>query len=237
MRLLKLLLLCGVGTVGYVAIPPLWASVKVASTAALIFASANPLLVGMGALCFVLAIVSASLRTPPAPPREAVWNRAPFRVGQIPSPTRRIYTPAWQFQRPSVLTQVPLTPVKPKSVKERLEAILYKEELPDEFLDPISLEPMDNPLDIITEMEILGEGAKGGDVIVRTQTVHYILDLKTFEDLEARTKEGEPVLQPQNRLPVLRCQLCPELKATINEVIKVLEENAADCKSKPLSFR
>lgn len=239
MKLLKLLVFCGAAAIGFVGIPSLWAGLKAASAAALVFAAANPFLVGLGALYLVLAI--ASLRTAPAPRREAVWNRGgvhrPWARRPL-EPMRRVYTPTWRYQHPApARAPAPiLTPDKPKSVKERLDAISYKEDLPDDFLDPISLEPMDNPLDIITEIQIMGKGSKGEDVVVRTQTVHYILDEKTFEELEARTKEGEPVLQPQNQLPVLRRKLCPELKATIDEIIKVLEENAADCKSKP-SFR
>jgi hypothetical protein len=235
MKLIKLLVFCGVSAIVLVAAPPLWASLKAASAAALVFAAANPLLVGMGALCLVLAIVSASLNTPPPPRREPVWNRNVHRpwVRRPSELTPPVYTPTSRFKPLFRSTRVPastLTPDKPKSFEERLGAISHKEELFEEFYDPISLELMENPVNAITEIY-----KEDGSVL----RVDYILDQSTYNTLkyhmdDARLpKRLQRREQPNNRLPIEDCIPCSELKATIDEVIKVLEENAADCKPKP----
>lgn len=96
--------------------------------------------------------------------------------------------------------------------QKRLDAIGYKKDLLDVFYDPVTCELMNDPINAITKIE-----PKNG-VTVR---VDYICDRTSYEHFPI-SLNGR--LQPTNRQPIIRVEACEELRATIDRVIKELEE-------------
>lgn len=206
------------------------ASLLAASSSLLATAAAYPaefalacysaLIIGGCSLLHLLASYSAPRRAnrfrqgSPVVFFEATRNRTRRHLSPytVVFPTPPTYTPRSTHAKESTSLAITETLTPIETFQSRLQAIKYTGDIQEDFYDPISFTLMENPINAITEIH-----NHDGTI----QQVDYILDQSTYNDL--RVLPCGQREQPANRLPILRCVPCNDLKASIDMIITQLE--------------